>query len=72
MSQAKDTRIAIIGFGFLMSYLHPCYTQFFSSEEEQHSHITAVTADQASLEEKRRRYAFPILLNDNRKVLEEL
>lgn len=70
MKNNKDLNITIIGFGFLMSYLHPCYTQFFT-EGEQKDHIIAVTADAETLEAKRSKYAFPILLNDNKKALEE-
>ena len=44
MKNNKDLNITIIGFGFLMSYLHPCYTQFFT-EGDQKDHIIAVTAD---------------------------
>lgn len=71
MNQNGTVKIAIIGFGFLMSYLEPCYTQFFS-REEQAGHIIAVTADEVTLAAKREKYPFPILLHDNKQALERL
>ena len=68
MKSYEQTKFTIIGFGFLMGYIAPCYTQFFSPEALK-EHVVAVTADETSLERKRAQYPFEILLNDNEKAL---
>lgn len=71
MKPYKDTKIVIIGFGFLMGYLEPCYTHLVGTEQVKEQ-IVAVTADEATLNQKRELYPFPILLNDNKRALEEM
>ncbi|MGN0976916.1 MAG: L-2-amino-thiazoline-4-carboxylic acid hydrolase, partial [Faecousia sp.] len=71
MKPYAQTRIVVIGFGFLMGYIAPCYTQFFDGASVR-DHVIAVTADEKALEAKRRQYPFPVLLNDNKKALEQM
>lgn len=71
MIKDNPPKIVIIGFGFLMGYLYPCYSRLYS-EKEMENCIIAVTADEATLEEKRAKYDFPILLHDNMGALQTL
>lgn len=71
MEPYDQTKIVVIGFGFLMGYIAPCYGKFFEGNAIA-DHVIAVTADEKALEAKRRQYPFPILLNDNKAALEQL
>lgn len=71
MKPYENTRFVVIGFGFLMGYITPCYSQFFDKETIA-DHVVAVTADAGSLQEKQKKYPFPILLNDNMKALKQM
>lgn len=71
MKPYDQTRIVIIGFGFLMGYIRPCYSGFYTGDGVK-DHVIAVTADERALEEKRKQYPFPILLNDNKAALEQM
>ena len=68
MTELVDTKFVSIGFGFLAGYLFPCYSRF-CKPEKMAEQIAAVTADGETLEEKRRKYPFPIYLNDNETAL---
>lgn len=63
-------KITIIGFGFLMGYLYPCYARLVG--DELATHVIAVTADEGALEQKRRQYPFPVLLDDNAAALRRM
>lgn len=71
MKPYEQTRFVVIGFGFLMGYIAPCYSQFFDDDRIK-DHVIAVTADPASLDAKRKQYPFPILLNDNVAALNQM
>ena len=68
MKPYEETRIAILGFGFLMDYMSDCYYSFIGHDNIE-SKIIAVTADERNLEEKRMKYPFEIMLNDNLMLL---
>lgn len=71
MNTYSDTKFVSIGFGFLAGYLYPCYSRFCSPETIGNQ-IAAVTTDAATLEEKRKKYPFPIYFNDNERALREV
>lgn len=58
-----DAKITIIGMGFLMEYIFPCFQRAMG--EHVHTNINAVTADQNDLEGKRSRLGIEVYLNDN-------
>lgn len=63
MKDYRDTKVAIIGMGFLMEYMMPCHRHLLG--ENISRNILAVTADEHDLDRKRRVLPFPVLLNDN-------
>ena len=71
MKPYEETRIAILGFGFLMDYMSDCYYSFIGHDNIE-SKIIAVTADERNLEEKRMKYPFEIMLNDNLHALRKI
>ncbi|MBN1623180.1 MAG: L-2-amino-thiazoline-4-carboxylic acid hydrolase [Clostridia bacterium] len=71
MKKYSETKMVIIGFGFLMGYLFDCMKEFVS-EEYISTNIIAITADRETINEKRRKYPFKILLDDNISALREL
>ena len=71
MKSYKDTKIAIMGFGFLMGYIYDCYANFLGKENLK-TNIIAITADQNTIEEKRRKYPFEISLKDNLGALRKI
>ncbi len=70
MKDYRDTRIVIIGMGFLTEYMMPCHRHLLG--ENIGRNMMAVTADEGDLERKRRVLPFPVLLNDNRRALDQL
>jgi hypothetical protein len=67
----SETKIAIIGFGFLMGYLFDCLKEFIG-EDNISTNIIAVTADMETINLKRSKYPFKILLHDNLSALRDL
>lgn len=67
LSQAKVT---IIGLGFLMEYIFPCFRQ--AKGERTAAELNAVTADAGDLEGKRQRLGIPVVLDDNAGALRAL
>lgn len=63
----KDKKMVVLGMGYLMEYLYPCYEECF--KDNLKDSVIAVTADEKDLERKRERCAFPVLLNENMKAL---
>lgn len=70
MRKAEDTRFVIIGMGFLMEYIYPCYEKELGGNLPDH--IIAVTEDAADLARKQERCAFPVQLGGAAKALEKL
>jgi len=71
MNKDRESRIVIIGMGFLMEYISPCYENFVT-EKNLSSQIIAITADEKSILDKQKKYPFRIILNDNLSALREL
>lgn len=71
MIKDSETKIVIIGMGFLMGYISPCYESFLAKGNLS-DQIVAVTADETSLKEKRKHYPFRIILRDNLVVLRKM
>lgn len=67
LSQAKVT---IIGLGFLMEYIFPCFRQ--AKGERTAAELNAVTADAGDLNGKRQRLGIPVVLDDNAGALRTL
>jgi hypothetical protein len=65
----QDTKIVIIGMGYLMEYLAPCYSRLLGANLK--ANLAATTVDEKDLERKREKFGFPISLGENLKVLEE-
>ena len=66
-----ETKFTIIGMGFLMEYIAPCYKTMVGAER-LNDQIVATTADPCGLAEKSARLGFPVLLNQNTKALEDM
>ncbi|MCW4011515.1 MAG: L-2-amino-thiazoline-4-carboxylic acid hydrolase, partial [Candidatus Bathyarchaeota archaeon] len=71
MRKPEDTKIVIIGMGYLAGYLYPCYERYITKNNLP-TQVIAVTADEPNLASKRAQYPFEILLNDNMKALKTL
>lgn len=63
----SDAKITIIGMGFLMEYIFPCFRKAMG--ENVHTQINAVTADEGDLQGKRDRMGIDVYLNDNAAAL---
>jgi len=63
----RDTKIAILGMGYLMEYIYPCYENLLGDNIGKN--IVAVTADEKDLPRKQKRCAFPVILEDNLSAL---
>lgn len=70
MKPFSEAKVTIIGLGFLMEYIFPCFRRV--KGEQAAAQMNAVTADAGDLEGKRQRLGIPVLLNDNAKALREL
>ncbi len=71
MKLCNDTKIALIGFGFLLEFLSPCYMRFFD-EKNVKTNIVAVTADEKNCAAKNARYPFEVKLGGNLQMLKDL
>ena len=60
-------RCTIIGLGFLMEYIFPCFRAAYGDAVSQY--VNAVTADAADLEGKRTRLGIQVYLDDNPSAL---
>jgi len=63
----SEAKITIIGMGFLMEYIFPCFRKAMG--ENVHTNINAVTADEGDLQGKRDRMGIEVYLNDNNTAL---
>lgn len=63
-------KIVILGMGYLMEYIYPCYKRLLG--EGAGELMAAVTADEKDLLRKQERFEFPVTLNDSSRVLEEM
>lgn len=63
-------KLVIIGMGFLMEYIYPCYTKALGADIGDH--IIAVTEDEGDLARKQQRCGFPVRLGGALDALEEL
>ena len=70
MKPVSESKIVIIGLGFLMEYIYPCFVN--SLHEKITENIIGVTADEKDLQGKKDRLGFRVLLNDNTKALNEM
>ncbi|MCI9308234.1 MAG: L-2-amino-thiazoline-4-carboxylic acid hydrolase [Oscillospiraceae bacterium] len=70
MKPFSEAKVTIIGLGFLMEYIFPCFRRAMG--ERAAAQLNAVTADAGDLEGKRRRLGISVLLNDNAGALREL
>ena len=65
-----DKKVTIIGLGFLMEYIFPCFRKAMGDRVKEQ--INAVTADEADLEGKKERLGIKVYLNDNAKALRDM
>jgi hypothetical protein len=63
MKPYNETKIVIIGMGYLMEYLLPCHRKFLGTNLA--GNVVAVTADEADIPRKRAAAGFEVVLNDN-------
>lgn len=70
MKPFREAKVTIIGLGFLMEYIFPCFHRAMG--EKTGEQVNAVTADERDLEGKRVRLGVPVLLNDNAGALRAL
>lgn len=70
MKSIRESKVVIIGLGFLMEYITPCFKNALG--ESMKTNIVGVTADEKDLEGKRTRLGYTVLLNDNKKALEDV
>lgn len=69
MKYDMNTHITILGMGYLMEYIRPCYSAFLGDRCREQ--IIAVTADEKDLARKNEVLGFPVILNDNLGALEK-
>lgn len=69
MKDFCESKITIIGFGFLMGYIFPCINAALG--EKAAENVIAVTAEKDAVEQKHQEYRIPVLLNDNARALRE-
>lgn len=70
MKADQDQKIVIIGLGYLMEYIAPCYKRLLG--ENLASNVVGVTADAADVERKEKAIGIRVILNDNLKALREM
>lgn len=70
MTMSKESKIVIIGMGYLMEYIAPCYQALLG--ENLSKNAMAVTADPNAVDVKQKATGVPVLLNDNEKALREI
>jgi hypothetical protein len=66
----QNTKIVIIGMGYLMEYLAPCYSRLLGTNLK--TGLAATTVDEKDLERKRKKFSFKISLGENLRVLKEM
>lgn len=67
MKPYHEQKIVILGMGYLMEYIYPCYVRFCG--EGIGKNILAVTADEQDLPRKKEKFPFPVQLNDGLEAL---
>lgn len=70
MKRISESKIVVIGLGFLMEYIHPCFKN--ALKDEVKDNIIGVTADEKDLQGKIERLGYKVILNDNAKALDEM
>lgn len=70
MKPYSERKVTIIGLGFLMEYIFPCFTKAMGANTA--AQINAVTADAGDLAGKRQRLGIPVLLDDNAAALADM
>ena len=70
MKPFRKRKIVIIGLGFLMEYIFPCFKKIYGDESK--NMIIGVTADEADLEGKKQRMGIDVVLNDNMAALKTM
>lgn len=65
-----DSKITIIGFGFLMGYIFPCIAD--ALKERVSTNVNAVTADEAQVSEKSAQFGIQVYYKDNMKALTDM
>ena len=70
MKNVKDSKVVVIGLGFLMEYIHPCFKN--ALQDKVKDNIIGVTADEKDLQGKMDRLGYKVLLNDNAGALKEM
>jgi hypothetical protein len=63
LKEDQDLKLVIIGMGYLMEYIMPCYKRIIG--EKLSNSVFSVTIDEKDLEGKRQRLGFPVILHDN-------
>ena len=70
MKKISESKVVVIGLGFLMEYIHPCFKN--ALKDAVKDNIIGVTADEKDLQGKMDRLGYKVLLNDNAKALDEM
>lgn len=69
MKDFCESKITIIGFGFLMGYIFPCIDNALGKKTAEN--VIAVTADKDAVKQKQKEYGIKVLLDDNASALRE-
>ena len=70
MKNRDEMKIVLIGMGYLMEYIAPCYQRLLGGRLWEQS--KGVTADPVGLERKAQATGVPVVLNDNLGALRDV
>ena len=70
MKPYAQRKVTIIGLGFLMEYIFPCFRQSMGNAAIEQ--VNGVTADAGDLEDKKKRMGISVWLNDSMAALKEM
>lgn len=70
MKADQEHKIVIIGMGYLMEYIAPCYQAMLG--DHLASHVLGVTVDAGDIERKQKATGVPVIYNDNLGALRQM
>ena len=70
MKQDQNLRFVIIGMGYLMEYIAPCYSKLLGDKKAEQ--MLGVTAEPQAVQSKAKATGIPVILNDNAGALRRM
>ena len=70
MKQDQNLRFVIIGMGYLMEYIAPCYSKLLGDKKAEQ--MLGVTAEPQAVQTKAKATGIPVILNDNAGALRRM